>query len=90
MNYIKEQMDARNKMISLVNDKAIEAIKSQKQFKNENIRMGPKSIKIKLDDGRPFEVILTLNSEHNIYLLKMLTFYKLLRLAYWVENEPSL
>ena len=90
MDYVKEQMNARNKMIDLVNKKAIEAIKSQKQFKNENIRMNQKSIKIKLVDGRSFEVILTLNSEHNVYLLKMLTFYKLLRLAYWVENEPSL
>ena len=90
MDYVKDQMNARNKMIDLVNKKAIEAIKSQKQFKNENIRLSPKSIKIKLVDGRPFEVILTLNSKHNVYLLKMLTFYKLLRLAYWVENEPSL
>ena len=90
MDYIKEQMKARSEMIDLVNKKAIEAIKFQKEIKNENVRLSQKSIKIKLVDGKPFEVILTLNSEHNVYLLKMLTFYKLLRLAYWVENEPSL
>ena len=90
MDYVKEQMKARNEMIDLVNKKAIKAIKSQKQFRNEKIKLGSSSVKIRMDDGKQFEVILTSNKKHNEFLLKSLTFYKLLRLAYWVENEPSL
>ena len=87
MDYVKEQMKARDKMISLINEKAVGMIRAQKQSKNKNVRLGPVSVKIRMDDGKQFEVILTSNKKHNEFLLKSLTFYKLLRLAYWVENE---
>ena len=87
MDYVKEQMKARNEMIALVNKKAVALIKAQKEIKNENIKLNPATIKIRMDDGKQFEVILTSNKKHNEFLLKSLTFYKLLRLAYWVENE---
>ena len=87
MSYISENMKARSEMISLINEKAVGMIRAQKQSKNKNVRLGPVSVKIRMDDGKQFEVILTSNKKHNEYLLKSLSFYKLLRLAYWVENE---